>query len=65
MQCLLVIGVLMRCLEMLMCRPNCIAKLVDMKGQHRVFIFATQQIAPMEELTYALLPWAVEPIAFK
>ena len=43
-----------------MCRPNCIAKLVDMKGQHRVLIFATQQIAPMEELTYALLPWAIE-----
>lgn len=34
-----------------LCRPNCTAKLVDVKGQHRVFIFATQQIAPMEELT--------------
>ncbi|DBB06292.1 TPA: hypothetical protein ACH3X1_011866 [Trebouxia sp. C0004] len=33
------------------CRPNCIAKLVDVKGRHRVFIFATQQIASMEELT--------------
>ncbi|KAL0036170.1 hypothetical protein WJX79_006762 [Trebouxia sp. C0005] len=33
------------------CRPNCIAKLVDVKGRHRVFIFATQQIAPTEELT--------------
>ena len=35
----------------LLCRPNCIAKLVDVKGRKRVFIFATQQIAPMEELT--------------
>ena len=48
-----------------MCRPNCIAKLVDMQGQHRVLIFATQQIAPMEELTYALLPCEDELLAFK
>lgn len=33
------------------CRPNCVAKLVDVQGQHRVFIFTMQEIAPLEELT--------------
>ena len=38
-------------LLVLCCRPNCVAKLVDVQGQHRVFIFTMQEIAPLEELT--------------